>query len=721
MIVDNADDLPNLFIDHSDGRKKIVSYLPKDAPNLILYSTRSKTSARQLATRGGVISVGPFNTEDSKCLLSEKLREANLASTPGEGWSEFLEELEYLPLAIVQAASYMIQNGWTVLTCLQHYRADKSVQMLKHELRDSTREEQTFPDSHTDENTTNAVLPMFTTIFSNIESHDPYAAELLCLMVAYHSQRIPKELLQDTEGGKSNVEYAESMGTLMAFSLVSTRDDSKNYNIHRLVQLSVRDWLRRHDRLQPWILRGMAMISKCFPNQLSSDQDDAKSAELIPHFMKTFSQICFVECEKEKDAFCSLFTKFSVYFGYKEKLEMSMKCAQLASEFAKLYMTDDKLSEPHTNLVLAKALASRGEYDAAEEMCRTALGSYAVILGPHEVLTHDAMHLLGSILHARGRFKEAFFTHKEVVDLSKATFGLDQTYERGRFTSMALSYAAHSYNLNHWFDTSLQNDNLLEDVLTWTRVHKGMESRAARLAMTDLATSLLRGNLDRAWELNEEVLSLKGEPLDPSDPNTRENLRIRTLILYGRDKNTEAERWAWVVLNSSEQALGLKHPKTLEHVWTLALVLIAQRKWEETQSVAARAYEGYTELYGPEDPFTINSRILLEVALHNRFKYGYNWVREAAGLWRKKPYNPEEMKAQDFRVRVAEELPYEAQRHITRGVEWKPEDLEAWRNHSLMERLPRRQFPGYIRATLYEDPVREFMADLWERPEISQG
>jgi hypothetical protein len=326
---------------------------------------------------------------------------------------------------------------------------------------------------------------------------------------------------------------------------------------------------------------------------------------------------------------------------------------------------------------------------------------------------------MGSIAHARGKYKEAYFIHKEVVDLSQAAFGLDRTYELGRISSMALSYAAHTYDLNQWFDPTFEEDRSLEEVLQWTREHKGAESRAARLAMTDLATSLLRGNIERAWELNEGALKLKGEPLNPADPHTRENLRIRALVLYGQNKNPEAERWARVVLESSEKALGAKHPKTLDHAWTLALILIAQRKWAQSEEFASRAYEGYTELYGPEDMFTTDSRLLVEVALRYQYKrqLGYHWVQMAPGLWTKRQYTPKDFPGRQYRLWVALELPYELRRYDLRQVEeLKPEHLEAWRNYSLIHRLPRRHFPEYIRATLFEDIILSSLVEegMWE-------
>lgn len=711
MIVDNADDLPHLFVDHPDGRKDLMSYLPEDSPNSILYSSRTKTVACQLAAQGGIIFVEALSPEDSKSLLSEKLRTAGMASAPGESWSELLADLEYLPLAIVQAASYMIEHSWTVAACLHHYRADKSLHMLKHEFRDTTREEQGLSDERVIQGATNAVSPTFTATFSRIRNQDPYAAELLCLMAVYGSESralrsIPKDILQEAKGEENDVRFAKSIGTLIGFSLVSTTDDNKNFRIHRLVQLSIGDWLYCHDQLDPWVCKAMVMISKPFPDRIASDLDEVQARELgtyVPYglFGKT-QEGC---SRTEMEAAFALLIKASTYAGSIDQIPLCVQAAETASSVAIVHLAEDKLFEAHADLAVAKALFLKGEYDSAAQMCGTALQIYWETLGDEE-LSQDAVHLLGRILHARGDSKEALSLLTQIADRSTAQFGIDRTYERGMLTSKALCFAAITHNVAQLPSLVEEDDRLLEDVLKWTIKHKGAESMATRLAMTALASSLLRGNLDRAWELNEGALRLKGDPVYAEHPHARENFRIRALILYGQNKNVEAERWARLVWKSSEKVLGSKHPKTLEHAWTLALVLMAQRNWRESETFASRAYEGYTELYGPEDSLTTDSRIILEVAQGNQRKWGYKWVCNAFGLWTKQLHTAEEENERLRRVWIAEELPYDFRRFCRTGVAMIPEDLEAWKNHSLLRRLPARSFVGYIPGTLYEDHIR---------------
>ena len=703
MIVDNADDLPNLFIDHHDCRKKLLGYLPEGSPNPILYSTRSKTVARQLAASGDIIWVQALSGPEAAGLLIAKLKSAGMPHTLGEGWSELLHDLEYLPLAIIQAASYMAENEWTVPTCLEYYRADKSAQMLKHEFQDINREVQFPSGEETDHGPTNAVAPMFTTILSQIKSQDPYAADLLCLMAAYSPKFMPREILQETQDRESNVRFAKSIGILTAFSLVSTvvapmEGWSDSIRVHRLVQRSIRDWLVCHDQFKYWYRKGLAIISKRFQSQIDTDGDIQKAYHLHAHTAIDPGSV--TDPGDERHALCELFMNISLFHGCMERLVICKMVAKSAHSYARLWMPEDLMIQAKTSLVLAKAFITHGEYDEAEDMCKAALEVYVEKFGNYGMLSQEGFHLLGSIYYARGQYEKAFKLLALVLDTGRRDFGMDDTYARGKVTSWALSLSAWLYNVALFYDYQSKDDFALREVLKWTIEHKGADSRATRIAMTNLASSLVRWNLEKAWELNEEVLRMKGEPLDPSDPPTRENLRIRALVLYGRNENTEAERWARVVLESSEKALGLKHPKTLEHAFLLALVLIAAKKHRDAEEFASRAYEGFTELYGLEDKWTKDCQIVLEVILAREHRWGYHWTRVGTGLWSRAMYSPEEFDEQNARVKVAEELPYKAHLSIKKRVDLSDEDLQTWRNYSLLKRLPCRVFSGYVSGTL---------------------
>ena len=68
------------------------------------------------------------------------------------------------------------------------------------------------------------------------------AANLLALMSIFDKQEIPRWLLQGTT---SHLDFDDALALLLSFSLVQTEVGQQAFSMHRLVQLSMRTWLRQ--------------------------------------------------------------------------------------------------------------------------------------------------------------------------------------------------------------------------------------------------------------------------------------------------------------------------------------------------------------------------------------------------------------------------------------------------------------------------------------------
>ena len=114
MIVDSAYDPSMLFGTGGDGAvtdstktgamKPISNYIQNNAHGAIIYSTRDRVTALRLTGEGSIIKVGPPSTQKSEQILFERLSDE---SSPESERMDLLEQLEYLSLAIVQAANYI--------------------------------------------------------------------------------------------------------------------------------------------------------------------------------------------------------------------------------------------------------------------------------------------------------------------------------------------------------------------------------------------------------------------------------------------------------------------------------------------------------------------------------------------------------------------------------------------------------------------------------------
>ena len=128
MVLDNADDRELFFGEASTQvRKKcdaqpvekarmlpLTKYIPRSRSGLILMTARDRMIGESWVIGGAklVINVFPFNAKDAKQLLCTRISE-NQTRKDAE-IAELLEAVDYLPLAISQAATYISEQDISI-------------------------------------------------------------------------------------------------------------------------------------------------------------------------------------------------------------------------------------------------------------------------------------------------------------------------------------------------------------------------------------------------------------------------------------------------------------------------------------------------------------------------------------------------------------------------------------------------------------------------------
>lgn len=143
LILDNVDDAGFLLKAQSAGRNEetssikgkssqpLISYVPRRQNGSVLITTRSRNAALQLVEQRDIIAVKPMEKRDALALLQKKLGQQDSS----EEGIELAAALEYMPLAIVQAAAYISQR-----------RPRCSVQQYLEDFRRSDRKRTTLLD-----------------------------------------------------------------------------------------------------------------------------------------------------------------------------------------------------------------------------------------------------------------------------------------------------------------------------------------------------------------------------------------------------------------------------------------------------------------------------------------------------------------------------------------------------------------------------------------------
>ena len=107
--------------------------------------------------------------------------------------------------------------------------------------------------------------------FEHIDRKVPLAGELLKKMCILDSQAVPVSLVQSDEPKQDLV---KAWGTLQSFCLITPRNftagkpkgGEKSYDLHRLVHLAMRNWLKMHNQLDQWTAKTLKSIAKKYPD-----------------------------------------------------------------------------------------------------------------------------------------------------------------------------------------------------------------------------------------------------------------------------------------------------------------------------------------------------------------------------------------------------------------------------------------------------------------------
>lgn len=250
LVVDNIDDLSILEekLPSQSGPKTMLQLLTYRAHGSILLTTRDRRVGERLGIRGRTIAVTFMSLTEGRELLNSRLP----ATVEGgiEATDRLVEELGGLPLAIAQAAAYMMENYMTVEDYLDIlYEGGEEMQALLDE---------SLSDDRRVDHDSNAVIRTWKLSFDQITREEIKAANMLSLMAMFDRQEVPEELLR---GEDSRHGFINTIAVLQNFSLIVQSPERNTWSMHRLVQVCAQVWVQMRDRLGDWQEEALSRLS----------------------------------------------------------------------------------------------------------------------------------------------------------------------------------------------------------------------------------------------------------------------------------------------------------------------------------------------------------------------------------------------------------------------------------------------------------------------------
>ncbi|KAH8674869.1 P-loop containing nucleoside triphosphate hydrolase protein [Ilyonectria robusta] len=493
MVLDNVDDVNLFYPSSSAGRDRalLAVFLLKRRNGIILVTSRSIDAAKKLiGSHKAVYRISAIDNAQALQLFHNKLqRDSNKTAA-----ADLLRTLDYIPLAITQAAAYINRCApcISVKTYLDAFQESdkKKGSLLNSDTGDLRR----------DKTVSNSV----------IRRERPSAANLLSLISFFNPQGIPEFVLYNYKGNlmenadglkddEDNDEFEDDLDVLRGYLLVSVTAKRDMCEIYTLVQFCTCIWL---------------------------------SIILLPHIKLIVEE---EPLEKDLEQWAYLLTNCAWYLV----TTGSYKAAEKLSERA-VKTRANVLGEEHPDMLnsmanLAAMYSNQGRWMDAEELEVRVIETRKTVLGEEHpytlakelevqlietmkiVLGEEYPRILSSIASLaatywnQGRWKEAEELQVRVMEIMKTVLGEEHPDTLSSMANLASTYR----NQGRWMDAEKLEVRVMETTKTVLgEEHPHMLSSMANLAVTWKH----QGRTGDALALMRNCVALQGRVLGIDHP-----------------------------------------------------------------------------------------------------------------------------------------------------------------------------------------------------------
>jgi tetratricopeptide (TPR) repeat protein len=587
-IYDNADDV-NLWMASSDlgsgsetktgGWKK---FLPKSKQGCVLFTTRDKKAAVKLAGRD-TIQVSELDEESAVQLLQKSLVEST-ESGDGVDAKRLVKELTYLPLAIVQAAAYINENTITIqdyLSLLNEQEEDV-IELLSEDFEDDWRYQAIR----------NPVAKTWLISFDRIRNRNRLAADYLSFMACIDRTDIPQSLLP--VGKTRKVEF-EAMGVLQAYSFINVRGHSAVFDLHRLVHLAMRSWLRKEGELSRWQKAALQRLDDLLPSE--EHKDRTQWIFLLPHAAAALRATDITDTDSTKLSVMAKYGMCLYYDGRYHDAEIAIRNV--------LALETRLLGEDHPDVLtamfnLALIHGHNGHWSEAEELGTKVIEKRGQILGPHhpDTLAVTAKSVL--LYTLQGQWQRAEALGKQTVEACRQALGPDHPITIDSMSNLAAAYAGQ----HRWSQAEVLQ---LHVASTNTRL-LGAEHPDSLTSTADLAATYCQLKRWReAEEMFAHVLDTRRKLLGDEHPATLVGMGNLAATCAGQGRWSEAEALQIEALDVMGRVLGREHPDVLTTMNNLAVTRKEMGRLKAAVELMDECLQLRTRVLGPEHFDTVSS------------------------------------------------------------------------------------------------------------------
>ncbi|KAI9691238.1 MAG: hypothetical protein M1822_008858 [Bathelium mastoideum] len=542
LIIDNADDVE--MLDRAGRAEGILDFLPQSDDGLTVFTTRHSEVA-QLVAGSDIIEVKKMERKEAVALLEKALVQKR---TPYNNAFiiELLTELDFLPLAITQAAAYINTNKSSVSEYLQLLKNTQqdAIAILSREFGDGTR----YRDS------VNAVAKTWMITFNQILKHNDIAADLLAFISCIEWKAIPLSILP-TVYPKSRM--ADAVGTLCAYSFLEERAEREMLDMHRLVHLATKIWMVDNGRDTEIKVKAVKHLSEVFP---FDDYINRKIwREYLPHTARVDKNISG-KLIAERSKLCLKVGRCLYVDGRMKEAVLWLQKSYKWREQNLAEDDPDRLASQHE---LARAYQANGQVQKAVELLEHVVAIGTKVLVEDHPSRLASQHELARAYQANGQVQKAVELLEHVVAIGTKVLAEDHP---SRLASQHV--LAGAYQANGQVQKAVE---LLEHVVAiGTKVLA--EDHPSRLASQHELARAYRANgqVQKAVELLEHVVAIRTKVLAEDHPDQLASQQVLAGAYQANGQVQKAVELLEHVVAIRTKVLAEDHPSRLASQHELA-------------------------------------------------------------------------------------------------------------------------------------------------------
>lgn len=523
--------------------------------------------------------------------------------------------LEYMPLAITQAAAYIVQM-----------RPRSSVRKYLNEFQDSDRRKTKLlnregAELRRDKETKNSILITWQISFDHIRETRPSAADLLSLISFCDRQGIPEVLMRGKYGrvaaanetslcgeinalnikdAQSNVAENESIGsdsesdwtekhssyseedrfegdiiTLRSFSFIVAKDNPTTFEMHRLVQLATLEWLRVHSMYEQWNYQFLQCLCAELPG--GAYEDWATCQLLFPHAQHASTQ--HPEGRGAIEAWATILFRAGWYAQQKGEPKEAKTLAIRSMKARKKIFSDEHEAVIESTSLLSSVYIDLGRWREAEKLALEAVEMCKTTLGADHSYTLAEIHNLLYLYLRESRWDEAETLALELVQIRKAKLGADHPVTLNSMSTLIWTYCGQG-RLNESEKVGLEVVEKMKTIL-------GEDHLATLQGMNNLAATYWKQNRFKEFdELNRQVMEMRKTKLGEDHPATLTSISNLAASYSIQGRLEEAEKLTIQMIETYKRKLGPDHPHARANMHNLAIIYWDQGRFEEADKLS---------------------------------------------------------------------------------------------------------------------------------------